>query len=96
MKTNLKLVVCALLAIALVALFSWRAEVTIDDNAFVELSRTGTLREIERAINAGANVNAIDEHNRMPLKQAAGRNDALEVIALLIENGANAHEHRYR
>ena len=45
MKINLKLV-CALLATALVALFAWSTEAVIDDNAFIELARTGTPERI--------------------------------------------------
>ena len=61
MKINLKLV-CALLAIALVALLSWRAEAEISNNAFIELARTGTPQEIENAINAGANTHEYRHH----------------------------------
>jgi len=90
MKINLKLV-RALLAIAIVCLFSWRAETAIDDNAFIELARTGTPQEVQNAISAGANVNARDENGITALMAAAEINNNPEVITALIRSGADVN-----
>ena len=55
---------------------------------FIELVKTGSLEEVKRAIEAGANVNARDEIGMTPLMQAAWFNQNPEVIKVLLEAGA--------
>ena len=57
------------------------------EDAFLELCKTGTLWEVENAINAGANVNAKNQNGLTPL-MAATANSNPEVVTTLIRNGA--------
>jgi ankyrin repeat protein len=62
---------------------------TAGDEDFIELCKSGTPEEIERAIQGGANVNAADKDNWTALHFAALSNKNHEVARVLIENGAN-------
>jgi len=62
-----------------------------DDKAFLELCETGTLREVENAIKAGADVNAKNKDGWTALMYAAGNNSNPEVISTLRKNGADAN-----
>lgn len=63
----------------------------LSDGFFIELCRNGTLRRIQSAINAGANVNAI-RAGWTPLMFAARFNaNPAEVVALLVYNGADVN-----
>ena len=61
----------------------------IDDEEFLNLSRYGTAEAIEEAIRAGADVNAVNQHQETALHLAAYQNNDPQVIRVLIENGAN-------
>ncbi|HXL01820.1 MAG TPA: ankyrin repeat domain-containing protein [Candidatus Atribacteria bacterium] len=58
---------------------------------FTELVKTGSLEEVKKAIEAGANVNARDENGMTPLMHAAGANQNPEVIKVLLEAGAEVN-----
>ncbi|GHT01743.1 hypothetical protein AGMMS50276_30410 [Synergistales bacterium] len=58
---------------------------------FLELCKTGALREIEAAIKGGADVNARNEYGHTVLIIAARSNPNSEVIALLLKGGADAN-----
>jgi len=60
----------------------------MSDEDFAELCGDGTYEEIDRAIEAGANVNARDEYGVTPLMRAA-RDNSVEVLSLLLGAGAN-------
>ena len=61
-----------------------------------ELAKTGTQRQIQTAIKNGAKVNARDENGWTALMYAARYNLNAEVLAKLLEAGAdvNAKEER--
>jgi ankyrin repeat protein len=63
----------------------------MDDAVFLKLCQAGTPEEVERAIRAGANVNAADEDDWTALHFAILFNDAPEVARMLLENGANVN-----
>jgi len=61
----------------------------LSNDGFIALCQSGTRSEVERAIRAGANVNAANENGWTALHFAALYNDDPEVVKLLLENGAN-------
>ncbi|MCL2009899.1 MAG: ankyrin repeat domain-containing protein [Synergistaceae bacterium] len=83
MKKICLLIVCGLLALA----FAWRAEAA----DFFELCGTGTVKEVEDAIKAGADVNARYSNGWTPLMSAARHNSNPEVITTLIKNRADVN-----
>lgn len=62
----------------------------MSDDEFLELCISGTARQVEEAINNGANVNAVDEYGETALMSAARSNRNPEVISVLLKNGADA------
>jgi ankyrin repeat protein len=60
----------------------------MSDSDFIELCKGGSLRRINETIEAGANVNAVDENGMTPLMFAAGANSDPEVAKALIDAGA--------
>ena len=58
------------------------------DHEFIELCKSGSLRQIEDAIKNGADVNAEYDGYSTPLKSAAGQNTDPNVITALIKAGA--------
>jgi len=67
---------------------SWA--VPLDDLAFIRLCIKGTAQEVEAAIKAGANINAVIPTNQTPLNRAI-ENPDLDVITVLIRNGADVN-----
>ena len=61
----------------------------MSDEDFLELCKSGTPEEVERAIRGGVNVNAADEDDWTALHFAALNNDDPAVVEILLENGAN-------
>jgi ankyrin repeat protein len=61
------------------------------DNSFLVLCKNGTLQQINNAIKNGANVNARNSKGETPLMLAAGNNSNPEVIAVLMNAGADAN-----
>lgn len=53
-------------------------------------SSLGDLQQVEKCLAAGADANTIDEEGYSAL-QAAAENDHLNVVKLLIEQGADLH-----
>lgn len=65
----------------------------LDDWEFVELCKTGAPADVQSAIQAGANVNAVDDENFWtPLMWAAKENPNAQVITILATTGANVNE----
>ena len=87
MKNAGKVYLCLMLC----ALFASPALAAMSDVDFIELSRSGTLQQIQEAIRNGANVNAVTFHGDSPLFAAATSNPNPEVImTLLTKTGAGA------
>jgi len=90
---NKKFSFAVLLALAL-ALFVSHVDTAnaapLSDEAFIELVRTGTAQEVEAAISAGANVNAVGDI-WAALTWAVRFNPHIEVVTVLISNGANVN-----
>jgi ankyrin repeat protein len=61
----------------------------MSDYSFLELCKNGTLQRINNAIKNGANVNARNSTGETPLMLAAGNNSNPEVIAVLVNAGAD-------
>ena len=59
----------------------------ISDNEFVKLCGFGTAREVEEALQDGANVDARDMFGRTALHEAAGHGKA-DVAEILLQHGA--------
>jgi ankyrin repeat protein len=72
----------------LVAETEKEAAMSVDE--FIILCSEGTPRQIEAAIEAGADVNAKGNDNITPLISAAGKNET-EVINILIKAGADVN-----
>lgn len=60
-------------------------------SVFISLCGDATPREVQAALNAGADVNARDRDGSTPLQYAAGWNPNSEVIKLLLETGADVN-----
>ena len=88
MKKAIFKFICSLLILVLAGLFVQCAEAAFNDNDFLKLCETGTLREVEDAIKAGANVNATDNYGWSALMYAAQRNNP-DIITALINSGAD-------
>jgi ankyrin repeat protein len=73
----------------LVALSSVCAQTTV----FFELAKTGTLQNIQAAINQGADINARDKIGGTVLMYAAQCNTNPEVITVLLKAGADPKAH---
>ena len=92
----------ALAIIALVGLAP-RAEAALDDKAFLVLCASGTAREVEDAVKAGANVSARGTEVDLELETlrsewpltalmfAAWHNKYPEVITVLVKGGADVN-----
>ena len=89
MKKAIFKFICSLLIVVLAGLFVQNSEAAFDDNAFLELCKTGTLKEVEDAIKAGANVNAKTQFGVTALMLAAQNHRDHDVVATLINNGAD-------
>jgi hypothetical protein len=63
----------------------------MSDVDFLSLCINGTGEEVERAIRAGANVNAADGDDWTALHFAALHNGDPSVVEILLENGANVN-----
>ena len=61
------------------------------DRAFMELCKSGTVSEIEKAIQAGADFYSADQNGITPLMNAARYNKNPDVILLLIKKGAQVN-----
>jgi ankyrin repeat protein len=80
--------------IVLVAAFFWSCATTpdvMDDEGFLELLKTGSLKEVNKAIRKGADITFIGEDGITPLMCAAGYNENPEVVQLLIDSGADVN-----
>jgi ankyrin repeat protein len=55
---------------------------------FFELVKDGSSEEVQKAVNAGANINARDKYGYTPLMDASYGNENPEVIEVLLESGA--------
>ncbi|GHV12216.1 hypothetical protein FACS189491_04820 [Spirochaetia bacterium] len=62
----------------------------IDAEAFFELCKSGTAKEVRAAIDAGADVNTHDRHGRTPLIFAATFNDA-DTVRIILDAGADVN-----
>jgi len=71
------------------------AEMNQTQNDLFEAAQRGSVAGVERALVAGANINVQDESGYSALMNAADENH-LEVVRLLIENGANLNVHQTR
>ena len=72
------------------ALFICQAEAAVSAEEFFELCRSGTPRQVEAALKAGADVGAKNAGGRTPLMFAAGNNSP-EVFNVLIRAGADVN-----
>jgi ankyrin repeat protein len=59
--------------------------------SFSEIVRTGTVQQIQAAIDQGADVNARDRDKRTPLMWAAQFSRNVEVVLLLLDAGAEVN-----
>jgi ankyrin repeat protein len=76
--------------IVLVAAFLWSCATTpMDDEEFLELVKTGSFKEVNKAIQNGADVNAKDESGKTPMMYVAEYGESPEVLQLLIDAGAD-------
>ena len=100
-----KFVVLLVLALMLFARCADAANTKpLDDKTFLNLCANGTAREVENAIKAGANIKAVgneisfrgdrgfsSSYNWTTLMVAAVFNSDLEVITVLVKNGADVN-----
>jgi ankyrin repeat protein len=63
----------------------------IDDIDILELAKTGSLQDIQAALQQAADVNAMDAGGETPLMYAAGYNKNCEVITMLLTAGADPY-----
>ena len=77
------------------SLSSYATSVTVAGPDFLQLCRDGTPKEIEQAINSGADVNAVDSDGTPALMLAIEDNNNPSVISLLLEAGANVNAREY-
>lgn len=62
----------------------------MDDSPLHRASMEGNIKEVERLIKKGADVNILDNWNRTPLMYAC-KGNYYEVAKALIDNGADIH-----
>ena len=56
---------------------------------FLDLAKAGSVKQVQEAINQGADLNKRDNDGRTPLMWAAARNPNPEVITVLLKAGAD-------
>ena len=61
----------------------------MSDDAFIELCKKGTAREVREALASGANINSKDEFGKTALMFAAQHNPDSEVVKALLAGGAD-------
>ena len=61
----------------------------VKEQNFLELCADGTYEEIEKSINSGININAVDMGGYDALSNAARYNKDVKVMKLLLKNGAS-------
>jgi len=84
-------VVCSLIILLGVLLFSWIQSGVIllpNQSKLVEAAQDGNIAEARIALKEGANPNFKDEFGKTPLHRAVG-NNSLEVVRLLLKSGAD-------
>jgi len=87
MKKKSAIFASGLLALALAAVVAWDLKAL----SFSGLCRRGTPQQVENAIKNRANVNAMDKVGLTPLMWAAMLNPDTEVMAVLINAGADVN-----
>ncbi len=58
---------------------------------FLVLCREGSFESVYNAINAGQNINIVDEYGQTPLMYAATANTDPRIIKILVESGADVN-----
>jgi len=81
-KINYRVFLIILFLLLVINLSAWAID-------FFELCESGTPEEIQKALQAGANINARTEYEATPLMVAALSNPNPEVIKILLQAGAN-------
>jgi len=81
-KINYRVFLIILFLLLVINLSVWAID-------FFELCESGTPEEIQKALQAGANINARTEYEATPLMVAALSNPNPEVIKILLQAGAN-------
>ena len=61
----------------------------MNPDEFFDLCDSGTAAQVREALDAGADVNARDEFGATALMHAAGNNEGPEVVAVLLNAGAD-------
>lgn len=91
-KSSIFIALLCVLAVGLYIAPSPPGEVApTKEGKFLALCETGTLQEIQKAIQSGADVNARDNDYWSPLMRAAKKSSNPEVIAALVKAGADIH-----
>jgi ankyrin repeat protein len=69
------------------------ASAALSDEDFVNLCKNGSVKDVQEALSAGANVNAVSRENPRgtTLMNAAQYNKNPEILSLLLENGADVN-----
>ena len=80
--------IAVLMLYAVIAAPAWSA---MSDEEFVKLCQKGTAEEIQAALDAGANVNAVDRHRSTPLLSAAMLDPDPKVVEILLKSGADVN-----
>lgn len=78
--------------IVLIAAFFWSCASTSDvigDEEFFELVKTGSPKEVKKALENDANVNARNESGSTPLMYVCETSDSPEMLQVLIDAGAD-------
>ena len=84
-------VVSSLLAIVIALCLPLVLAAKMSDEAFLELCKTGSVAQIQKAIRSGSDVNASDEWGSTPLHEAAWHNSNPDVLNVLLKAGANVN-----
>ena len=84
-------VVSSLLAIVIALCMPLVLAAKMSDEAFLELCKTGSVAQIQKAIRSGSDVNASDEWGSTPLHEAAWHNSNPDVLNVLLKAGANVN-----
>jgi ankyrin repeat protein len=61
------------------------------DKMLLQGAKDGSIDQVRKAVELGANVNARDEQGRTALILTVNTEDAYDIIRYLLENGADIH-----